>query len=313
MDSYLKPYTLHLLMEFATPRISLPACASRLIISSLSKPTTMKPEMILQADLLDIVFDNRNKEYGAYELRSHYERRLKKSLSIIFISIAVLILSVMVKGYFFPNSHSSIFDPIIPETTITPIDLTPPPIRPKALSHSTKRYEQIAVTKPLITRAEVTKTAPTINDISDKIISNKEVSGDKLLLGDPVQPNANVSGSGSTVKSEANAEEAKPLEVAEVMPQFPGGVEALKRFLVRNLRMPEGDMEAGMKVNTLVRFVVDKDGTVTGIVLEKSGGKDFDKEVERVIRKMPTWIPGKQNGRNVDVYFHLPVIFQVSE
>ena len=300
-------------MEFATLRISLPACASRLIISSLSKPTTMKPEMILQADLLDIIFDNRNKEYGAYELRSHYEKRLKKSLSIIFISLMILILSVMVKSYFFPNSHSSILAPFIPDTNITAIDLTQPPIKPKQLPHPAKTYEQIAVTKPLITRAEVTKAVPTIDDISDKIISNKEVSGDKLLLGDPVQPNGNESGAGPMAKSEANTEDAKPLDIADVMPQFPGGIEALKRFLVRNLRMPEGDMEAGMKVNTLVRFVVDKDGTVTGILFEKSGGKDFDKEVERVMHKMPTWIPGKQNGRNVAVYFHLPVIFQVPE
>ena len=74
------------------------------IISSLSKPTTMKPEMILQADVLDIIFDNRNKEYGAYELRSHYSRRLKKSILVIFLSICLVIGASMMIGFFFPES-----------------------------------------------------------------------------------------------------------------------------------------------------------------------------------------------------------------
>jgi periplasmic protein TonB len=62
-----------------------------------------------------------------------------------------------------------------------------------------------------------------------------------------------------------------------------------------------------------VRFVVDKDGTITGVELEKSGGKDFDNEVSRVIKKMPQWKPGIQHGKNVAVYFKLPVIFQAPD
>jgi protein TonB len=85
---------------------------------------------------------------------------------------------------------------------------------------------------------------------------------------------------------------------------------ALQRFLSRNLRSPNEGMETGSVIRVLVRFVVDRDGSITGIEFEKSGGRDYDNEVLRVMKKMPAWKPGMQNGRTVAVYFKIPVVFQ---
>jgi protein TonB len=88
----------------------------------------------------------------------------------------------------------------------------------------------------------------------------------------------------------------------------------MRRFLQKNMRFDFEEMEAGSRIEIRCRFVVDKDGKVKGIEITKTGGRnDFDKEVTRVIAKMPDWKPGFQNGRNVAVYFTLPVIVEVPE
>ena len=133
--------------------------------------------------------------------------------------------------------------------------------------------------------------------------------GEDLKPNEAIVPNAAPKGTGTEVK-EAEPEKEIIFNRAEFMPEFPGGLAALQRFLSRNLKTPKDDMEAGAKIKVQVKFVVDKDGTITGINVEQSGGEIFDNEVIRVMKKMPAWKPGMQNGRNVAVYFTIPVVFQ---
>jgi protein TonB len=102
-------------------------------------------------------------------------------------------------------------------------------------------------------------------------------------------------------------------ETVEQMPEFPGGPEALKRFLQRNLHMPENNLETGTRVKVIVRFVVDFDGRVRNVEITQAAEEVFNREVTRVILKMPEWKPGKQHNRNVAVYFSLPVNFVTEE
>ena len=271
----------------------------------------MKPEQILQADVLDIIFDNRNKAYGAYELRKNYERRIKKSLLFVLFLLASLLLSSFLLQYFFPKHQQKIAGIFVPDTELTNVNLEK--TLPKPLPIPIKRAAQQAYTKPLITRVVIDNPPPEYKTLDNVVISDKTVSGPQLAGDEPNPITGTGNGQAVEKKPVVDMDDGKVREVAEFMPEFPGGIEALKRFLTRNLRMPKEDMEAGAKITTLVRFIVDKDGTVTGIEFEKSGGQEFDKEVERVIKKMPIWIPGKQNGRNVAVYFKLPVIFQVPD
>ena len=91
-------------------------------------------------------------------------------------------------------------------------------------------------------------------------------------------------------------------------PAFPGGQEALKQFLARNLNTPE-DLQNGEKKVVKIKFQVDKDGSVTTFEIVTSGGNVFDREVVRVCKKMPRWTPALQNGINVPVNYILPVTF----
>jgi len=275
----------------------------------------MKPEMILQADVLDIIFDNRNKEYGAYELRSHYERRLKKSILIVLLSVCLIIMTFILTGYFFPATKK-VFAFVSPDIHILDIGKTEnvrPEIKPKEKIQPERKIAQANNSKPIITRAEVVKPMATQDEFIDKIISDRTMDGDKMKPGDVTPLNGNGKGLAPETQSQPGTEGSVVIDHPDFMPEFPGGMEALQRFLSRNLKMPREDMEPGTKIPTLVRFVVDKDGTITGIEFEKSGGKEFDNEVARVVKKMPQWKPGRQNGKNVAVYFKLPVIFQVPE
>ena len=104
----------------------------------------------------------------------------------------------------------------------------------------------------------------------------------------------------------------KPSDFAEVMPVYPGGNEALRKFLERNLKTPES-AESGQTISVKMRFVVGFDGTLKSFETIQDGGAEYNNEVIRVLKKMPQWIPGKTKGENVSVYFTIPVKFTAIE
>jgi protein TonB len=269
----------------------------------------MKAESILQASVLDIIFENRNKEYGAYELRTRYDRRLKTSMKIM-ISATVLICGIIyADGHFFKHRLAhKIIDPFTEVEMIKMVDEKKPQetIKPKQPT-SPKKIATVNDAIPKIVRSGPTNPPRTVEEIESNQIGNKNILGEKteLIATTPVSKD-------SGNKTELAVEKAEPeiRETAQEMPEFPGGVEALKRFLSKNMRMPKNDLDPGTRVNVLEKFVVDENGNISGFNTLQSGGPEFDNEVIRVLKKMPKWKPGKQNGKNVSVYFKLPVIFQ---
>ena len=99
----------------------------------------------------------------------------------------------------------------------------------------------------------------------------------------------------------------------EEMPQFPGGEQALMQFLSDNIQYPKKEARQGIQGKAVVRFVVNEDGMLSDFAIARSLGGAFDREVLRVVQLMPDWIPGKQNGEAVKVYFMLPVSFKLAE
>ena len=267
----------------------------------------MEPLAILQADPLDLLFENRDKSYGAYPLRKYYPQRLIISMGII-LSLVVLISFT----YLYPVSSSSLMQmhPEAPDILIRDVNLIQeikppiPPVRPSVA----RPPALIPLTKPLIVAdRNVQEPMPTIEKIETRAI------GLKTTIGSPDngEPRVNGNTTGTTTKQNAEPVENKNdvLDMAEIMPEFPGGTEALKRFLVRNLRMPENNLEEGAQVKVIARFVVGADGRVRDIEITLPAEAEFNTEVKRVIAKMPDWKPGSQNHRNVAVYFNLPVNF----
>lgn len=270
----------------------------------------MKPELILNADVLDILFDGRNKEYGAYALRKGYERRMYWALG----GMLAAALSFVLLNFSFGNNNGNFISTqefIIDTMKLSDLDIEKPkppkPVEPpKKLDVAT-----IQNTTPVLTD-KVDVPPPTVEDLNKDVRIGTETKQGVPASEAPVVGDGD--GKAPVPPAVEKAPEPEVYERTEIMPEYPGGMAALYRFLQRSLRFQFDDMEPGARIEIRCRFVVDEAGKVTGIQILKSGGrKEFDEEVTRVVGKMPQWEPGKQNGRNVKVYYTIPVIVEVPE
>lgn len=101
-------------------------------------------------------------------------------------------------------------------------------------------------------------------------------------------------------------------DVVEVMPQFPGGQIAMMKYIMENMKYPEQAMKEGIQGRVTVRFIVEKDGSISDVKPVLSVHPLLNKEAVRVVESMPKWTPGKQNGKPVRVRFNLPVMFKLN-
>ena len=275
----------------------------------------MKADAILNADVLDIIFENRNKAYGAYSLRKFYNNRLYKALGLTFAAAALLMLfSFINKG--------KVEAPLIVGGVVTmsppPVKADPVPEKPKdkAAPQKTATPKVPPAAQKFTTNLQIIKDniAPPIEDLNEGLaINNINVVGKpgEAALVTPKVPDA-PSGGGDAEVTKPAVDKITPNNVAEVMPSYPGGMEALKKFLEKYLRNPE-DLEEGVNVKVRIRFIVGYDGNLKGFETVQDGGTAFNNEVVRVLKKMPQWIPGKTKGENVSVYYTIPVNFIASE
>lgn len=270
----------------------------------------MTSKEILQADLLDILFENRNKDYGAYALRKYYDQRMATALLVILFLIGLFsffALSVKHKNsekQFVPAVTDSVTVITLPPDVPKP---PPPPVQPEEKQRIVASVQSTSIIQ-IIKDHEIKITdVPEQHDLKDKLID--VVSVDGVLPADPNAVNHNRENDGT------GAAPTKPLEEVsdnfirdERNAEFPGGLAAFSRFLSKNLRTP-GDLAAGEMKTVLVNFKVDEDGKISEIVVLKSAGKIYDQEVIRVLKRMPAWKPAMQNGHRIAIYFNQPVSF----
>ncbi len=259
---------------------------------------------ILRASLLDIIFEHRNKAYGAYALRRDYNQRLYIAMGIglsLVFGLALLGGSAM-KG------NETVERKERTELTVRTVELPrdQKPEKPKEAEKPKVKIKTAQVKYPVIKIVpddKADKPLPTIDDLAGKKISTVNVEG--TPDDGKVKPKEDPTPDTNTGNGEKLAEDFKGVEI---QPEFPGGEAAMQRFLATNLITPE-DLSAGEKKTVRIRFKVEKDGSVTGFDILYSGGDAFDKEVIRVCRRMPRWKPAIQNGVQVPVSYILPVTF----
>ncbi len=271
----------------------------------------MNKEMILKSDILDILFENRNKHYGAYNLRKFYSNRLTKATGAMFAIVAVLSAFT-----FLPEKKvyeaSNYIIPKDPEMGhIKPPDPKQPEVKPKTT---------VAVQKNMTTQKWVSKIVMVhLKDSADKLPNNLDntaigsVTINTPHTGGPqiIVP-VNTGGGEITKPVIPVIDKTKPVYNAEIMPAYPGGMDALRKFLERNLQNPK-DLEAGEMVSVKIKFIVGYDGKLQGFETVQDGGDAFNNEVVRVLKKMPEWVPGRSNGENISVYYTIPVKFVPAE
>ncbi|MFT4153758.1 energy transducer TonB [Parafilimonas sp.] len=268
----------------------------------------MLPEKIMQGDLLDILFENRNKTYGAYALRKSYKKTILYATGITFLMATVFsFLQFMHHKNNVMPAGPVVF---IPNQELIKVDVpkNPEPVKTKPAE---KKFNRKIFSAPVIADDNVKTEMPTLEDLDRSIIGTQNIIGadDDGSIKPPVETGA---GKGTYGVKPEPVKDDKPLITAQVMPEYPGGMEALKKFMLKNVRQPD-DLQAGEKIIVRVSFVVNKNGQIEEVKILNSGREDLDKEVIRVINKMPLWEPGRQNGTAVAVYFNLPVTFMSEE
>lgn len=271
----------------------------------------MKTENILRSDLLDLVFEKRNKAYGAYDLRKFYNRRLVKS-----IGLTVGAVSILSAFTFLPNRKSTL-DKTQVETEWAHIsEPKPEPEKPKAEPLPKEPLKEVKRNEIKLTETikivKKTDSSDVINEIKDNVsigsVNHVDPGTPSIAVVVPAGTPTGGPVSTGTGTETPKIDVATPVNDPEVMPSYPGGIEALRRFLAKNLTNPQ-DLEEGQSVNVKIRFVVNYDGKLQSFVTAQDGGEAFNKEVVRVLKKMPQWVPGKTNGQNVAVYYTIPVKF----
>lgn len=261
----------------------------------------MNKDTILQSNLLDIIFDNRNKDYGAYTLRKSYNSRMGIALfSMIGFSLLFCLLFILKKNKNdFAQSLPKIFTP---DKTVTEFHSSSSfKTKSANVSHVKKNFEKVGPPK-IVTSININKLHATLPEIPTSSLQS---------LSGTINFPTSVENENATGKPEIKnivPVKKEVLSEADVMPQYPGGVKALLAFLKNNLHSPE-DISEGDEVNVKIKFVVNYNGKLESFDVIKSGGTAFDNEVIRVLKKMPLWIPGKSNGENVSAYYIVPVKF----
>lgn len=267
------------------------------------------------ADVLDIIFDGRNKEYGAYDLRKTYNKRLTYALvSMLLLCLLMLVISVIANSVGKEKTQVMVQD-ISLENMKTEEKKPEPPPPPPPPKQEPPKVEITKFTPPKIVKDEEVKPEEEIKEVEkleDTKIGtfNQEGVKDEGLVAPPVEK-----GTGVVEAPKVEEDYDKVFTVVQIPAEFPGGLPAWSRYLERNLNRDipvENGAPAG-RYTVIVAFTVSKTGAISDVQAENDPGYGTKAEAIRVITKGPSWKPAVQNGRNVIYRHKQSITFVVSE
>ena len=271
---------------------------------------------LISSDWVDLVFEGRNKAYGAYRLRKSTTKRniLAMVAVVLLLIVAFIILTVKnfvdeqrakvamtqvaeLTNYKQPEKKAEVKQKKVevePERVVervkSSIKFTAPVI---------KKDEEVKPDEELKTQDELmsTKTAIGTFDVKGNDDANGEILKAKEVIAEPEPPK--------------HEEENKVFDIVEQQPLVPGGPAALMKYLSENTKYPVVAQENGVQGRVTVQFVVEKDGSISDVHVLRGVDPSLDKEAVRVVKSMPRWTPGKQNGITVRVNYRVPVLFRL--
>src|SRR6476469_7401981 len=271
----------------------------------------MEASKILKTDLLDLLFEDRNKAYGAYELRKTYERRIRNALLITFGALLVIFLIAFVSQHVGNGNDKKVQ---VQDVTLEQIpqeekkdELQPPPPTPKL---EPPKIEKTKFTPPVIKKDEEVKKEeipPEVDKLEDTKIDvvNQEGIKDQNIAAPVVDE-------GKQVVEAPKEDENKVFTKVEIEAAFAGDwASYLKRNLNADVAVSAGAPPGTYQV--VVQFIVDKEGNVSDVKALTNHGYGMEDEAMRVIKKAPKWTPAIQNGRQVKAYRKQPITFVVAE
>jgi protein TonB len=268
----------------------------------------MSDKTINMTDITEIIFANKNKEYGAYVLRTLYNKFVTLS-TIIGIVVFVLALTgpmiiksltpkeAIVKKRVITLDYTQLQEPpSLDKAAPLPTVDAPPPLK-----------STIAFLPPVVKPDEQVsnEVVPTVEDLK------KVDPGAKTQEGQEGGVDYSLIETQEKIVEEPKKEEAQVFTYVEEMPTFPGGEEALYSFISKQIVYPEIAKRAGVEGKIYIQFVVRTDGKVSEVTVAKGIGAGCDEEAVKVVRSMPNWKPGRQNGHPVLVRISVPIVFKL--
>jgi len=252
----------------------------------------------IKTDIDDIVFEKRNKEYGAYYLRRAYNKYVSRALSF---TIVIFLLATIIPFLIFKQARSVNVDKNVgaefanmdvPKTDEAPPPPPPPP--PEAIE------QKVKFTAPVVT-TDTVEDAGMLNqdDLNQQSTNTAPVETTEDIVVEDKQ-------------TQVIEQLPPPLVIVEQMPEFKGGEDARLKWLGENIKYPQMARESNISGTVVVTFVIEKDGSITGVQLLKGIGGGCDEEAIRAVKAMPAWNVGKQNGQAVRVQFNLPIKFSLN-
>ena len=249
---------------------------------------------LVSLEWTDLVFEGRNQNYGAYQLRRETSKRNIWSAIFVVLMAVLLYLGLTLENIV--EAHRTVENTQVVEICERIVE---------------KVKSSIKFTAPVIKKDQL------VNE--EEVIKLDEIENSNKAIGAfTVEGNDEVGGEVLKVKEEIaqpeppkHEEDNKVFEVVEQMPSFPGGYAALMQWLGSNMKYPTIAAENNVQGRVIVQFVVEKDGSITDVHVAKSVDPSLDKEASRVVKAMPKWIPGKQNSSPVRVRFTVPVTFKL--
>lgn len=268
---------------------------------------------LISLEWTDLVFEGRNQDYGAYQLRKGTSKRNIWSIIIVALAAALLFLGLTVHRMAEPNRTVMNMQAVEvanikkDKKDVKVEKRDPVKVEPERIIEKVK--SSVKFTAPVIRKDNLVKEEDEIKldeiEKSTKAIGALTVDGNDELGGEVLRIKEEI----ASPEPPKHVEDNKIFEVVEQNPTFPGGTAALMSWLSQNIKYPVIAAENGVKGRVIVQFVVEKDGSITDVVVVKSVDPSLDKEATRVIKNMPHWIPGRQNGSPVRVRFTVPVTF----
>jgi protein TonB len=276
----------------------------------------MESSTILTADVLDILFEGRNKDYGAYDLRRNYRKRLTLSITVMLSITCMLFIGFAFAGKKTKFEGELFTKDIVLESAPPkqqPVELPPPPIQKPAAAPV--KVKTIADLTPRIVPNDQVKPdeMPPVNeDLENVKIGNMNVPDGAADDGTVTGPMGDGLVKGVIEKPQRDEEDANtPLIKVEIESEYPGGLPAWQRFLNRNLHYPQNAIDNEVQGFVVVQFIVDKEGNVSDVVAV-SGPDELRAEAVRVIKKSGKWTPAIQNGQHVKSYKKQPIGFKLA-
>lgn len=276
----------------------------------------METNKILNADILDIIFDGKNKAYGAYDLRKTYNKRIALALGGTLALIAILFTSsIVAKSLKSEKKAEIIVEDVALEDVKKEDKKNEPPPPPPPPRQEPPKVEITKFTPPKIVKDEEVKEddkPPEQEKLDDTKIGkiNQEGEKDEGKVIAPVE-----SGTGTVAAPKVEEDYDKVFTTVQIESEFPGGPDAWRKYLEKNLNSdaPTSNGAPPGKYTVVLSFKVDKNGAVSDINVEKDPGYGTKEEAIRVIKKGPSWKPANQNGRLVTSIKKQAITFLVNE